>query len=196
MLTLFSRRPQVTQAYEGYIINNFLLEDDEFQRLSECIANQAAYYIPSDEEIVAYADDMYYEWTPELDKLEQYLTEAFDELDASRVHELVDDIQLSVVLEDDFQEIFDVFETYQVKFTSFEQVNEVSALITDVVNNTRLWSNRGYTPKELHALNGTPLAVQPEIEAPRQQPIRVQKIGRNDPCPCGSGKKYKKCCGK
>ncbi len=23
-----------------------------------------------------------------------------------------------------------------------------------------------------------------------------QKAGRNDPCPCGSGKKYKKCCGK
>lgn len=26
-------------------------------------------------------------------------------------------------------------------------------------------------------------------------PRKVQKIGRNDPCPCGSGKKYKKCCG-
>ena len=26
-------------------------------------------------------------------------------------------------------------------------------------------------------------------------PKRVAKIGRNDPCPCGSGKKYKKCCG-
>ncbi len=25
--------------------------------------------------------------------------------------------------------------------------------------------------------------------------IAAQKIGRNDPCPCGSGKKYKKCCG-
>jgi preprotein translocase subunit SecA len=24
----------------------------------------------------------------------------------------------------------------------------------------------------------------------------LKKIGRNDPCPCGSGKKYKKCCGK
>ena len=23
-----------------------------------------------------------------------------------------------------------------------------------------------------------------------------KKIGRNDPCPCGSGKKYKNCCGK
>ena len=26
-------------------------------------------------------------------------------------------------------------------------------------------------------------------------PITHEKIGRNDPCPCGSGKKYKKCCG-
>ncbi|PRR76993.1 SEC-C metal-binding domain-containing protein [Clostridium thermopalmarium] len=25
--------------------------------------------------------------------------------------------------------------------------------------------------------------------------VREEKIGRNDPCPCGSGKKYKKCCG-
>lgn len=26
--------------------------------------------------------------------------------------------------------------------------------------------------------------------------VREDKVGRNDPCPCGSGKKYKKCCGK
>lgn len=30
---------------------------------------------------------------------------------------------------------------------------------------------------------------------PRAEPRRVVQIGRNDPCPCGSGKKYKKCCG-
>ncbi|HAM51467.1 MAG TPA: hypothetical protein DCP92_12545 [Nitrospiraceae bacterium] len=30
----------------------------------------------------------------------------------------------------------------------------------------------------------------------RSEPIRSEKIGRNDPCPCGSGKKYKKCCEK
>ena len=31
--------------------------------------------------------------------------------------------------------------------------------------------------------------------APVQQPIRNDgKVGRNDPCPCGSGKKYKQCC--
>jgi preprotein translocase subunit SecA len=28
-----------------------------------------------------------------------------------------------------------------------------------------------------------------------QQPAKSNKVGRNDPCPCGSGKKYKKCCG-
>ncbi len=33
--------------------------------------------------------------------------------------------------------------------------------------------------------------------AGKRKPIRVKlKVGRNDPCPCGSGKKYKKCCGK
>ena len=33
--------------------------------------------------------------------------------------------------------------------------------------------------------------------AEKAQPVRKQKkIGRNDPCPCGSGKKYKKCCGR
>ena len=29
--------------------------------------------------------------------------------------------------------------------------------------------------------------------APAHNPMR--DVGRNDPCPCGSGKKYKKCCG-
>jgi preprotein translocase subunit SecA len=33
--------------------------------------------------------------------------------------------------------------------------------------------------------------------AGKQQPVvKKNKIGRNDPCPCGSGKKYKKCCGR
>jgi len=35
-----------------------------------------------------------------------------------------------------------------------------------------------------------------EEQKPQQPTILNKKIGRNDPCPCGSGKKYKKCCGK
>ena len=30
----------------------------------------------------------------------------------------------------------------------------------------------------------------------KKQPKKVAKIGRNESCPCGSGKKYKQCCGK
>ena len=45
-----------------------------------------------------------------------------------------------------------------------------------------------------HALAAREVAV---AEAPKQRPVRVgQKVGRNDPCPCGSGKKYKQCHGK
>jgi preprotein translocase subunit SecA len=38
---------------------------------------------------------------------------------------------------------------------------------------------------------------QPGADVEVIQPIRntAPRIGRNDPCPCGSGKKYKKCCG-
>jgi len=42
-----------------------------------------------------------------------------------------------------------------------------------------------------------PQAAPKEERGPRQMPVHVEKTpGRNDPCPCGSGKKYKNCCGK
>jgi hypothetical protein len=40
-----------------------------------------------------------------------------------------------------------------------------------------------------------PLPPKPHLSLPRQPEWR-QKVGRNDPCPCGSGKKFKKCCGR
>jgi preprotein translocase subunit SecA len=56
------------------------------------------------------------------------------------------------------------------------------------------------------AAQGSPRPPAPEVapdpgqvraaRAGKPQPVRVgNKVGRNDPCPCGSGKKYKKCCG-
>jgi preprotein translocase subunit SecA len=35
----------------------------------------------------------------------------------------------------------------------------------------------------------------PIPDAPVEQAHAEKPVGRNDPCPCGSGKKYKKCCG-
>ncbi|MDO4839758.1 MAG: YchJ family metal-binding protein [Desulfovibrionaceae bacterium] len=43
--------------------------------------------------------------------------------------------------------------------------------------------------EKLYYTGGVPLVPEPYRKA-------EPKVGRNDPCPCGSGKKYKKCCGK
>ncbi len=37
--------------------------------------------------------------------------------------------------------------------------------------------------------------TQKKAEKPQTVKRQTAKVGRNDPCPCGSGKKYKKCCG-
>lgn len=37
--------------------------------------------------------------------------------------------------------------------------------------------------------------VDGETPRPKTQRLETPKVGRNDPCPCGSGKKFKKCCG-
>ncbi len=62
----------------------------------------------------------------------------------------------------------------------------------------RVTGQRG--PDEFSTLGSAALReVQSPREAPpaRPQPVTVGvKVGRNDPCPCGSGKKYKKCCGR
>ncbi|MFH0847106.1 MAG: preprotein translocase subunit SecA [Chloroflexota bacterium] len=60
-------------------------------------------------------------------------------------------------------------------------------------------SSRGLAPKEKRP----PPSPMAKVAANRpanvaRQPVRVagKKVGRNDPCPCGSGKKYKHCCGR
>ncbi|HEU4441020.1 MAG TPA: preprotein translocase subunit SecA [Burkholderiales bacterium] len=58
--------------------------------------------------------------------------------------------------------------------------------------------------RQVHPSSSDATQAEPEYngevavaEAPKQRPVRVgQKVGRNDPCPCGSGKKYKQCHGK
>ena len=40
-----------------------------------------------------------------------------------------------------------------------------------------------------------PVFTNAGIQEKKQPVVKGKKIGRNDPCPCGSGKKYKYCCG-
>jgi hypothetical protein len=77
-------------------------------------------------------------------------------------------------------------------------------LITDAIAEMEWWTS--FHPEDSWSEKLPRLETPeppPAIPAPfassyvAPQPIvRQPKIGRNDPCPCGSGKKYKKCCGK
>ncbi|MDR1668876.1 MAG: preprotein translocase subunit SecA [Oscillospiraceae bacterium] len=53
-------------------------------------------------------------------------------------------------------------------------------------------------PKRVQVAGGKLVEHAGGAEPQKKQPVRktaAAKVGRNDPCPCGSGKKYKKCCG-
>ncbi|HEX4365312.1 MAG TPA: SEC-C metal-binding domain-containing protein [Rhodopila sp.] len=53
------------------------------------------------------------------------------------------------------------------------------------------------TPRPHYVLSDLGLSSPPESDRLRHEteaPPKRQTVGRNDPCPCGSGKKYKKCC--
>ncbi|MCT4634381.1 MAG: SEC-C metal-binding domain-containing protein [Firmicutes bacterium] len=75
------------------------------------------------------------------------------------------------------------------QFPSIGVMNEVMGLVFNIYNNHRQWLLKGYTPMELN-----PEKIQEKITKTVVQ--KKVKIGRNEPCPCGSGKKYKKCCGR
>lgn len=67
--------------------------------------------------------------------------------------------------------------------------------IVNLHNNTRQWMIKGYTPKELSAATQKSPISPPAAPAEVIDFVTRKKVGRNDPCPCGSGEKFKKCCG-
>lgn len=82
------------------------------------------------------------------------------------------------------------------EFDNMEIVQELMDKVVHLMNNTREWFLKGYTSTELHAQEKKHLRLLPTTKVNHKDDKRVVKIGRNDPCPCGSGKKYKKCCGR
>ncbi len=75
-------------------------------------------------------------------------------------------------------------------------MKEKYTLITDVVKEMAWWAcfdkDRKFTHREKTA--GVPEASLTRMPLPTRR--TEPKVGRNDLCPCGSGKKYKKCCGR
>ena len=72
----------------------------------------------------------------------------------------------------------DILESLSIEIKSSEK-REILELYKANKGVIPVWTYNGYTSLEKNNIK-----------------IKNEKVGRNDPCPCGSGKKYKKCCGK
>ena len=148
-----------------------------------------AYYIPTCKEILDLGEKGYLPDCRELKKLERYLTDKLCALpDEAEV--AVGVIQRNICSGCDMQEVFNVLIDLDILPENDKQLNEVIALINDMWNHTRMILNRGFTPNEI--AEATRKSGGTKIIPFRQ--AKTKKIYPNDPCPCGSGKKYKNCC--
>ncbi|MFD0590921.1 SEC-C metal-binding domain-containing protein [Paenibacillus sp. GCM10027627] len=178
--------------------NRFYDETLESLDEIEALENKAKgkpYYAPPKAELMQYKDSWYTDSTSQLVALKTYILNHLSS-DANLARMLIEDIQMISSMEGSLQHILQAFENRNIEFRYKEQVEAIVPLIIDVVNHTRVWSNKGHTPLELKEMN-------PEAQDAKQAPYRLRvnqqitsvKVGRNEPCICGSGKKYKKCCG-
>ncbi|WP_240418100.1 YecA family protein [Paenibacillus periandrae] len=188
-----SSKTQTWYLKNGDVIDVYFDYDnnDEKEALLEGVKDKP-YYIPDKQEFLKYAESDYFEKTPQLASLYTYISQHLCK-DKLLVESLVDDIQLACSMEEPLAAIMDEFERRNIRFNKKEQLQAIVPLIIDVYNHTRIWSNRGHTPAEL-GLSSSQTTNNNNVIYLDQQAVSV-KVGRNEPCPCGSGKKYKKCCG-
>lgn len=192
------------EIHGDYFVHESIMEFDVFEeQLNHRIGKP--FYIPEQEELLKYIDDNYIEINKEYNDLLKYVTKNIFDGDKEEAEMLVENIQDCCQQDFSPAEIFDLFNDRDISFKDEKQVNDVIQLIMDLANHTRIWENNGFTPNEIFELmekpNLRPLPKSDFMGGSRPNLVSIpggksKKIGRNDPCPCGSGKKYKKCCGK
>lgn len=173
--------------WEEFLVND-AFEDNDFRDVPDLLnrIGDKPRYVPEKAEFLKYADPGYYEPTAATELMEHYLTGDAG-LDRAAALEVLDDLHCAIVLENSPIERLNILSDYGMTIPS-ETLQTVLDILSAMANSTRLWSNNGHTPDEMFE--------QYEREHLKKLPAKKVKIGRNDPCPCGSGKKYKKCCGR
>lgn len=122
----------------------------------------------------------YIEGNKERIKLEKALNQLFV-IDKKILREELEGFEIAIKNEVSKEEAIDVFlEAYEIE--NEEEKNILKYELEMVYKEIRKWSLKG------HKIS--------EIEGKEKIIINEAKVGRNDLCPCGSKKKYKKCCGR
>lgn len=191
-LTRLAKTDDVEYSVAGDIISGpeFQLDFEDYEEIVEIIRSHQVNkprYVPTKEEFLRYDDITYREPKQPYNALKAYilkhkLTTRGEGLDG------VDDdmLDLHEIIQDGAKtsDMMDYFTKRGYRFNGTDAVNQFAQLLMDVHNNTRMYINNGFTPHELFE----------KYERPNLKPL--PKIGRNEPCPCGSGLKYKRCCGR
>lgn len=112
--------------------------------------------------------------------LQRALGETFV-IDKNILKEEMDSFTINIKNEMPMEEVIEMFlDAYELE--TDEEKDIFSYELKQFANSIKRWSLNGYSQNELTKLE--------------QRVVNEVKIGRNDPCICGSKKKYKKCCGR
>ena len=181
-----------SKIMDGYIVEEtiYALDKDNFKEFVGATVDKD-YFVPTKELLENVYDETYYEPSLQIEKLKAHLRKNYL-TNEETVEEAVIAVTMIARVDCDktgktMELILEELANVGVEFENLAQINEMIKHIVPVVNVTRKWINKGYTMQELSPHT---------FSEKTGQKIKVLDIGRNAPCPCGSGKKYKKCCGR
>lgn len=159
------------------------------------------YYPFTKKQLLKASDPDYIDKTPEMNSFTSFLLKHY-KLSDEDTNEIAWQLINMINMDSKPTLIIQYLQSW-MEFPSFEFVQQLTAKIMELYNNTRQWVLKGHTPNELfqeEKKHLRPLPSQPfKMVQPDSKVINLStrtKVGRNDLCPCGSGKKHKKCCGK
>ena len=189
-IEFLSEKGEIIQK-ELLLMDSNLEEEDTYLYIQK---EQEAYsrYLPHDfEELLSYGIHQTQLPGEEHQFFMNYLqkTMGFDKNTALEIFvELCDAIRMN---EEDTG-LLAVFEEYDYHIASPKMMEETLKQLWMLSNYIRRWELFGHTPVEIQAMTNKTSFAQP---VQKIVPItKGKKIYPNDPCPCGSGKKYKNCC--
>ena len=217
-LSIFEKVPKEKNPctiLDEKVVLSEVLRDDLYLRIEER-QREVPYYIPSEEEIHDYARNAYPSKDSGYQKLREFLIKGL-----KREDEEADYLCMAVYKEfsmggGSLSDIMDLMNEEEIVFASEGQVEQFANIVINVNNRTRMFALRGHTPNEMRNFRSSSTKpVKPTIVpmssmaadmlfGAREDLERLgmsvddttKKVYPNDPCPCGSGKKYKKCCGR
>ncbi len=195
-----------TPLRDRELVHLAYIEDTGLYGEVKILQRSKPYNIPGKvKDLLCYADDDYLEDTAENLAMLRFL-QTYYQLTEEEAKILLLDIRDNIRF--DLATVSDIVSFLIHTGHSFRadaDVKQFAKVFMPYYNQTRMACNRGYSPDELSAMRprqpqaptfmdlyGHKAAPQPA----KNQPVKVTKVGRNDPCPCGSGKKYKRCCGR